>query len=214
MWRPVYSDGTRVRFANRPADLEGPDQAWTQPRVLYVHHPSDPVGNWRPDSLWRRPEWTEAPRGYDIPARPGWFPIVTGVQEVADLIAGFSAPSGYGHNYAIDFVSGWAPSSHRCGGRRPTAPGSSGTSPPSEPPRRGRSSVSGHREATAAATGSPRPAHPPPPPPPLPPPPTQLLPPLLSHLSSPHPTPSNRPVIPMPPSGRQDGAVAGCGRGR
>jgi uncharacterized membrane protein len=30
------------------------------------------------------------------------------VQEVADLIAGFSAPSGYGHNYAIDLVSGWA----------------------------------------------------------------------------------------------------------
>ena len=39
------------------------------------------------------------PRGYDVPARAGWFPIVTGVQEVADLIAGFSAPSGYGHNY-------------------------------------------------------------------------------------------------------------------
>jgi uncharacterized membrane protein len=108
VWRPVYGDGTRVRFANRPTDLEGPDQAWTQPRVLYVHHPSDPVGNWRPDSLWRRPEWTEPPRGYDIPARAGWFPIVTGVQEVADLIAGFSAHSGYGHNYAIDFLSGWA----------------------------------------------------------------------------------------------------------
>ena len=48
------------------------------------------------------------PKGYDVLARAGWFPIVTGVQEVADLIAGFSAPSGYGHNYAIDFVSGWA----------------------------------------------------------------------------------------------------------
>jgi uncharacterized membrane protein len=49
-----------------------------------------------------------APKGYDIPAGAGWFPIVTGVQEVADLIGGFSAPSGYGHNYAVDFVSGWA----------------------------------------------------------------------------------------------------------
>jgi uncharacterized membrane protein len=47
-------------------------------------------------------------QGYDIPARAGWFPIVTGVQEVPDLIAGFSAPSGYGHNYAVDLVSGWA----------------------------------------------------------------------------------------------------------
>jgi uncharacterized membrane protein len=27
---------------------------------------------------------------------------------VADLIAGFSAPSGYGHNYAVDFAAGWA----------------------------------------------------------------------------------------------------------
>jgi uncharacterized membrane protein len=30
------------------------------------------------------------------------------VQEVFDLIAGFSAPSGHGHNYDVDFVSGWA----------------------------------------------------------------------------------------------------------
>jgi uncharacterized membrane protein len=108
VWRPVYGGGTEVRFANRPADLARPDQAWRPPRVLYVHHPSDPVGNWRPDSLWRRPEWTDRPKGYDVPARAGWYPIVTGVQEVADLVAGFSAPSGYGHNYAVDFVTGWA----------------------------------------------------------------------------------------------------------
>ena len=123
----------RVRFANRPADLEGNDQAWTQPRVLYVHHPSDPVGNWRSDSLWRRPEWTEPPKGYDIPARAGWFPIVTGVQEVADLIAGFSAPSGYGHNYADRLrAPAGRPWCHRRGGRRPTAPGCSSNSRPSE----------------------------------------------------------------------------------
>ena len=33
---------------------------------------------------------------------------VTGLQEVFDLIAGFSAASGHGHNYDADFVSGWA----------------------------------------------------------------------------------------------------------
>jgi uncharacterized membrane protein len=27
---------------------------------------------------------------------------------VFDLIAGFSAASGHGHNYDVDFVSGWA----------------------------------------------------------------------------------------------------------
>ena len=108
VWRPVFDGGTAVQFANRPADLERPDPSWRQPRVLYVHHPSDPVGNATLEALWRRPEWTEDPKGYDIPARAGWVPIVTGLQEVGDLIAGFSAPSGYGHNYAVDFAAGWA----------------------------------------------------------------------------------------------------------
>ena len=78
VWRPVYGGGTQVRFANRPADLERPDQGWRHPRVLYVHHPSDPVGNATLEALWRRPEWTDRPQGYDVPARAGWFPIVTG----------------------------------------------------------------------------------------------------------------------------------------
>jgi uncharacterized membrane protein len=98
--------GTAVQFANRPADLERAVQTWRQPRGLYVHHPSDPVGNASVESVWRRPEWTERPKGYDVPPRAGWFPIVTGFQEVADLIAGFSAPSGYGHNYGIDLAAG------------------------------------------------------------------------------------------------------------
>ena len=29
-----------------------------------------------------------------------------------DLIAGFSAASGHGHNYDVDFVSGWAAVAH------------------------------------------------------------------------------------------------------
>jgi hypothetical protein len=67
-----------------------------------------PVGNATVEAFWRRPEWTDRPQGYDIPARAGWYPIVTGLQEVADLIAAFGATSGYGHNYGIDFVIGWA----------------------------------------------------------------------------------------------------------
>jgi uncharacterized membrane protein len=108
VWRPVFDGGTKVQFANRPDDLERPDAGWRHPRVLYVHHPSDPVGNATLAAFWERPEWTDRPQGYDVPARAGWYPIVTGLQEVADLIAGFSAPSGYGHNYGIDFPTGWA----------------------------------------------------------------------------------------------------------
>jgi uncharacterized membrane protein len=48
------------------------------------------------------------PRGYDVPARAGWFPLVTGVQGVFDLMAGFSAPPGFGHDYRLDYAQGWA----------------------------------------------------------------------------------------------------------
>jgi uncharacterized membrane protein len=108
VWRPVYDGGATVQFANRPADLERPDPGWRHPRVLYVHHPSDPVGNATLEAFWRRPERTDRPQGYDVPARAGWYPVVTGLQEVFDLIAGFSAASAHGHNDDVDFVSGWA----------------------------------------------------------------------------------------------------------
>jgi uncharacterized membrane protein len=46
--------------------------------------------------------------GYDLFPDVTWFPIVTWGQVSADLIAGFSAGPGFGHNYSVDFVSGWA----------------------------------------------------------------------------------------------------------
>jgi hypothetical protein len=99
-----------------------------------VHHPSDPVGNATLEAFWKRPEWTDRPQGYDVPARAGWYPIVTGLQEVFDLIAGFSAASGHGHNYDGDFLSGWAavaPPADWTGGRQ--------CPPPAAPPIRVRS---------------------------------------------------------------------------
>ena len=108
VWRPVFDGGTTVQFANRPTDLEPPDPAWQEPRILYVHHPSDPVGNWSWSSIWRKPPWMKEPLGYDITPHVSWFPFVSGLQEVSDLVAGFGAPSGYGHNYDIDFASAWA----------------------------------------------------------------------------------------------------------
>jgi uncharacterized membrane protein len=108
VWRPGYEGGRNARFANRPDEpaLVGPNE-WSFPRTLYFHHPSDPVGYWNLDLLWGPPEWVNDPIGYDVSPRVSWFPIITWGQVSADLIAGFSAPSGYGHNYAVDFVSGW-----------------------------------------------------------------------------------------------------------
>ena len=109
VWAPVYGGGAEVRAANRPED---PPQAgtatWEAPRVLYFHHPSDPVGYWNLEILWARPEWVNDPIGYDVSPNVGWFPILTWGHVSADLIAGFGAGPGFGHNYANDFVSGWA----------------------------------------------------------------------------------------------------------
>jgi uncharacterized membrane protein len=127
VWRPVYAGGTSIQFANRPADLE---RARSDPAApsRAVRAPSlGPGGERHRRGFWNRPEWTGPGATTSRPGR--LVPIVTGIQEVADLLAGFSATSGYGHNYGIDFVTGWAAVAPRTGGPPPTAPGSSGTLP-------------------------------------------------------------------------------------
>lgn len=109
VWKPLYDGGSTVRVANQPEDPPSAGSApWSEPRILYFHHPSDPVGYWNLETLWSRPEWVNDPVGYDVSPDVTWFPIVTWSHVSADLIAGFSAGPGFGHNYSVDFVSGWA----------------------------------------------------------------------------------------------------------
>ncbi len=116
VWRPVIGDGSTVQFVNRPSDLTDVPATWGAPgagggagtKVLYVQHPSDPVTWWNWPTMWSRPAWIADPKGYDVPRAARWFPFVTWTQTVADLIAGFSAPGGHGHNYDPDFIPGWA----------------------------------------------------------------------------------------------------------
>ncbi len=107
-WRPEMEAVPQLRVANRVADIAPDDATWTGPRILYLHHPTDAVGTWRPAALWSPPDWTDEPLGYAVPGAVQWFPIVTWVQETADLMAGFSAEPGYGHDYTDAFVAAWA----------------------------------------------------------------------------------------------------------
>jgi uncharacterized membrane protein len=107
VWAPVYDDGRIVRFAPSPGDVRPSGEDWQQPRILYVHHPSDPVGNWTMKTLWAPPPWTNSPTGDDVPDTVGWFPFVTWLQVLADLAAGFSSEPGHGHNYNADVVDAW-----------------------------------------------------------------------------------------------------------
>lgn len=108
VWRPEYRSGAIVRSVNGPADEYAHDPTWQDPKVLYYHHPSDPVGYWNWETLWREQEWSQDPIGYDVPDSVRWVPWVSFWQVVIDLINGFSASVGHGHNYNDVFVDGWS----------------------------------------------------------------------------------------------------------
>ena len=106
--KPVVAALPNVRVVNQIADIEPDDASWERPRVLWVHHPSDAIGTWQVSNLWRPPGWAEDPAAYDLPPAATWVPFVTFVQESFDLMAGFSATPGFGHDYRTDFVHSWA----------------------------------------------------------------------------------------------------------
>ena len=96
-----------MRYMPRLDELDR-SEPWDAPRMLYIGHPSDPVTWWDVPTLWREPPWMEHPVGFDVPSRTRWFPVVTWIQTVGDLIAGFSTPPGHGHNYTNSYTDGWA----------------------------------------------------------------------------------------------------------
>ncbi len=103
VWSPSYGDGS-IRLVDHSEDLAGT----APPKVLWVQHPSDPVGWWSWSTLWAKPAWMDQPTGGDVPAEPSWFPVVTFLQSTFDLMNGFSASPGHGHNYNPDLGRAWA----------------------------------------------------------------------------------------------------------
>jgi uncharacterized membrane protein len=108
VWRPDYDAGLVVRSANGLGEIDPLDADWAEPRVLYYHHASDPVGYWNWETLWTPQEWSQDPIGADVPDSVRWVPFTTFTQVVVDLINGFSASVGHGHNYNDIFVEGWS----------------------------------------------------------------------------------------------------------
>ena len=108
VWMPVYDNGAIVRLENQPGGHDPFDSSWAAPRVVYYHHGSDPVGYWNWETLWTAQEWTDKPVGPDVPDSVRWIPFTTFTQVVVDLINGFSASVGHGHNYNDTFVEGWS----------------------------------------------------------------------------------------------------------
>lgn len=107
-WDPAFAAVPNLRVANRAEDIVADNSNWPQPRVLYLHHPSDAVGTWEVANLWRAPGWADEPHAYDIPQAARWTPIVSVTQEGFDLMNGFSASPGFGHDYRNNLAGAWA----------------------------------------------------------------------------------------------------------
>jgi uncharacterized membrane protein len=109
-WQPIFDGGRSVRFLNRDPHQVALDANWPAPRIVYLQHPADPAVFWNAKALWWPPEWMAQPRGFDVPEDMHWFPIVSGVQAVGDLLNMLAGvPPGFGHNYSSEeYVKGWA----------------------------------------------------------------------------------------------------------
>jgi uncharacterized membrane protein len=104
---PVFAPDTRgVTLMGAPAAPPLGGRLAGRPFV-YVTHPTDPVTWVSTSSLYRRPEWMGPPTGAGVPSPLQWAPGVTMAQEVFDLMAGFGAPPGYGHDYDPNIADAW-----------------------------------------------------------------------------------------------------------
>lgn len=107
-WQPIFDGGRAVRFVNRDPQQPPLKAAWSVPRIVYLQHPADPVVFWSVEAAWRPPEWMARPRGFDVPDHLRWFPIVSGIQAVGDLLDQLGPPPGFGHDYSTEYAGAWA----------------------------------------------------------------------------------------------------------
>jgi uncharacterized membrane protein len=105
---PVFRGGRTVRFATEVGVGAPPvERAWSDTRVLYLQHPSDPIVWWSTDLLLRRPDWLREPPGRDVLDAMTWIPFVTFWQVSVDMPFAIAVPDGHGHRYTKESVDAW-----------------------------------------------------------------------------------------------------------
>ena len=107
-WLPRFGDGSVIRFTNQENALDIPGAAWGPMRIVYLQYASDPITFFRPDSLWRKPDWMNPPVGPDVSPELRWYPVVTFLQLLLDMAVGLAVPIGHGHYFAPEhYIDGW-----------------------------------------------------------------------------------------------------------
>lgn len=108
VWLPRFRDSSIVRFTNQQNQLAADGDRWGPVRIVYLQYGSDPITFFRPDSLYRRPEWLTGRRAPDVLPSLRWIPVVTFMQTGVDLITGMRTPPGKGHVFAAEhYLKSW-----------------------------------------------------------------------------------------------------------
>lgn len=106
-WLPRFREGSIVRFANQQSSLNQSLYNWRNFRMGFLQYGSDPIVFFNPQIAWREPQWMSGARAFDVSEEFQWFPVVTMLQLLADMVVG-TAPKGFGHQYApIDYLESW-----------------------------------------------------------------------------------------------------------
>lgn len=107
-WLPVFRDGSVIRFTNQANALASRRENWGPFRIAFLQYGSDPVTFFSPSIFYQRPDWMEGERAPDVSDQFRWFPVITFLQLVLDMMNAVQVPSGYGHRYAAeDYIDAW-----------------------------------------------------------------------------------------------------------
>ncbi|MFC5385224.1 alpha/beta hydrolase [Aquamicrobium segne] len=108
VWLPRFRDGSYVRFTHQENALDIPGAHWGPLRVVYLQYASDAVVFFDPLSVYRQPEWMNQPRGPDVSPQMRWYPIVSFLQLLVDMMTATTTPMGHGHVYAPQhYIDAW-----------------------------------------------------------------------------------------------------------
>ncbi len=111
VWRPVFQDGRNLRFANQGTGFRDGEQSdrWGPLRIGFLMYSGDPITFFDTGSLFRRPAWLSDPRAPNLPPGLRWYPVVTFLQGLLDVMTATQVPAGHGHVYAArDYLRAWA----------------------------------------------------------------------------------------------------------
>lgn len=107
-WRPIFRDGSIVRFHNQNGPPLHEHAPWGPLRIVYLQYASDPITFFDQQSAWREPQWMKGERGPDVSPTLRWFPLVTFFHQLVDVALANYTPVGFGHTYAPDdYIDAW-----------------------------------------------------------------------------------------------------------